>query len=62
MNLSNHTVLLTGATGGMGNAITQQLASQQAHIVATGRSEAELQHLANRLRVTHTGCRIDIMN
>ena len=47
MKLSSATVLLTGATGGIGNEIAQQLVSQGAHVIAVGRSQQSLDHLGN---------------
>jgi short-subunit dehydrogenase len=47
--LTRKTVLLTGATGGLGVAIAEALASQGAGLVLTGRRTAELEALADRL-------------
>jgi short-subunit dehydrogenase len=46
MNLSGRTVLLTGATGGLGHAIARALASRGAKLVLTGRRADVLEPLA----------------
>lgn len=43
-------VLITGATGGLGNALADAFASSGLHIVAHGRDRARLDELADRLR------------
>ncbi|MEO9461060.1 MAG: SDR family NAD(P)-dependent oxidoreductase, partial [Marinomonas sp.] len=43
---TNQTILLTGATGGIGQALAHQLTQQGAHVLATGRAELPLQSLA----------------
>ena len=47
--LSGKNVLLTGATGGIGNALAEALAAEGAALVLSGRREAELTALADRL-------------
>ncbi len=49
MNLSGDTVLLTGATGGIGQAIARALAAGGAKLILTGRREAMLEPLAREL-------------
>ena len=39
MNLAGRTVLLTGATGGLGHAIARRLCTEGAQLVLTGRRE-----------------------
>lgn len=43
------TVLITGATGGLGQAFAEQLAERGSNLVLVGRSEDKLQALAQRL-------------
>lgn len=47
--LADKTVLLTGASGGIGIALAEALAAQHAHLVLSGRRERELNTLAARL-------------
>lgn len=49
MQLRNKKILLTGATGGIGQAIAHALAAQGASLVLAGRDQAKLQTLANSL-------------
>ncbi len=46
MNLAGRTVLLTGATGGLGHAIARRLHAEGAHLVLTGRRTEVLEPLA----------------
>ena len=43
------TVLITGASGGLGQAFAEQLAERGSNLVLVGRSEDKLQALAQRL-------------
>ena len=43
------TALITGASGGLGQAFAEQLAERGSHLVLVGRSEDKLQALAERL-------------
>ncbi len=45
MRISGSTVLLTGATGGIGNAIARALANRGARLIVTGRRGDLLEHL-----------------
>src|SRR3954471_2731079 len=47
--LSGKTVLLTGATGGLGGALAEALAGAGADLVLTGRRQSELEALARRV-------------
>ena len=49
INLENKKVLLTGASGGIGKAIANELASLRADICLTGRNEEELIKLKSEL-------------
>ena len=49
MNIAGRTVLLTGATGGLGNAIARALAEKGAKLVMTGRRTDVLEPLALEL-------------
>ena len=46
MNLAGRTVLLTGATGGLGHAIARRLHAEGASLVLTGRRTEVLEPLA----------------
>ena len=46
MNLAGRTVLLTGATGGLGHAIARRLCTEDAQLVLTGRREDVLGEMA----------------
>lgn len=56
MNLSGRTVLLTGATGGIGQAIAQTLAARGAKLVLTGRRTDVLEPLAAQTGGTARSC------
>ena len=49
MELAGKTVLLTGATGGLGNAIAEAVAERGATLVLSSRKQAELDDLAKSL-------------
>jgi short-subunit dehydrogenase len=49
VELSGARVLLTGATGGIGNAIARALHERGAHVVVTGRRQEQLDELASEL-------------
>lgn len=50
MNLNGTRVMLTGAAGGIGSALAEQLAHRGACLALLGRSDAEVQGLIERLR------------
>ncbi|GAB2994432.1 SDR family NAD(P)-dependent oxidoreductase [Saccharothrix stipae] len=49
MRVSGSTVLVTGATGGIGHSIARELAGRGAKVVLTGRKVAELERLADQV-------------
>lgn len=49
-SLSGRTVLVTGASSGLGVAFAHDLAARGCHLVLVARSEAPMQQLANELR------------
>ena len=49
MNVDGRTVLLTGATGGLGHAIARRLAAAGAHVVLSGRRGEVLADLAGEI-------------
>ncbi|MGY3857317.1 SDR family oxidoreductase [Aeromonas intestinalis] len=49
MNLQGKTVLLTGASGGIGEALAQELAEQGAHLLLQGRKGSALERLRREL-------------
>jgi NAD(P)-dependent dehydrogenase (short-subunit alcohol dehydrogenase family) len=53
-------LLLTGATSGLGQAIAERLAAAGAHLYLTGRSLPQLQALAESLPGNHTYLQLDL--
>ena len=49
MNVAGRTVLITGATGGLGHAIARRLAVAGAHVVLSGRRAEVLSELAGEI-------------
>ena len=48
INLKNTNVVLTGATGGIGNSILENLVDAEANVVATGTNEEKLSTIKNK--------------
>ena len=48
MNLKNKKILITGATGGIGNCIVEKLNSFDSKIIATGTNEEKLENLKKK--------------
>tara|TARA_Y100000816_G_scaffold287846_1_gene271325 strand:- start:559 stop:1296 length:738 start_codon:yes stop_codon:yes gene_type:complete len=48
INLENKNIILTGATGGIGNSIVDTLASLNAKLVVTGTNESKLKEIKNK--------------
>ena len=48
INLKNTNILLTGATGGIGNSILENLVDAGANVVATGTNEEKLNKIKNK--------------
>ena len=48
INLKNTNILLTGATGGIGNSILENLVDAEANVVATGTNDEKLNKIKNK--------------
>ncbi len=48
INLENKNIILTGATGGIGETIVETLISQKANLIASGTNEKKLKELKNK--------------
>jgi NAD(P)-dependent dehydrogenase (short-subunit alcohol dehydrogenase family) len=58
--LRDRTVIITGASDGIGRTLAERCARAAAHVVMVGRNEAKTRHAASELR-SHTGSRrIDV--
>jgi len=53
MNFKNKTVLITGASSGIGAALAQQLSTEVSTLVLVARRQQELEHLSNMLTVNN---------
>jgi len=62
MRLEGRSVLLTGATGGIGGAIARELAARGCAVTVTGRREAELARLITELGPLARGFAADLTN
>ena len=48
INLKNLNIILTGATGVIGNTILDNLMSAGAHVIATGTNEEKLKNIQDK--------------
>jgi|TARA_X000001036_G_scaffold420618_1_gene441655 3-oxoacyl-[acyl-carrier protein] reductase len=53
MNLKNKKILITGATGGIGNSLVEKFNNLNSIIVASGTNEEKLQNLKNKYKNIH---------
>ncbi len=53
MNLENKKVLITGATGGIGNCLIKKFDSLNARVIATGTNEEKLENLKKNFSNIH---------
>lgn len=60
MHLTNARILLTGATGGLGQALAHQLARAGATLLLAGRDAGRLNALNNGLGPSHSSIRADL--
>ena len=60
MNVQNKTIVLTGASGGIGQAIAQELAKQGARLILVSRHSAKLENLAKSLDGEHLSVAVDL--
>ena len=54
MNLQNKTIVLTGASGGIGQAMAHELANNGARLILVGQNIAKLENLAQSLTGEHS--------
>ena len=52
-SFEDKTVLITGASSGIGKAFAQKLAAKKANLILTARSETSLREIADNLKVTY---------
>ena len=50
INLKNTNIILTGATGGIGNSILEKLINAEANVLATGTNEEKLNSIKNKYK------------
>ena len=50
INLENKNIIITGATGGIGNSIVDTLASLKANLLVTGTNEKKLEDIKNKYK------------
>lgn len=62
MDIQGKTLLLTGATGGIGRAMAQALAAQGASLILVSRDSQQLQRLRQQLPGNHLLCAADLAN
>ena len=49
MNLKNKKVLITGATGGIGNSLVEKFYKLESNILATGTNEEKLDQIKKKI-------------
>ena len=54
LNFENTTILITGASSGIGKEFAKQLASKSANLILTARTHADLKKLADELESEYT--------
>ena len=54
MNFKNKKILITGATGGIGNSLVNKFSDLGAEIVATGTNEEKVSHLKKKFPDIYT--------
>ena len=54
MNLKNKKILITGATGGIGNCLVEKFDNLGSNIIATGTNEEKLTNLKKKFPKIHT--------
>ena len=54
MNLKNKKVIITGATGGIGNSLVKKFSDQGSVVLATGTKEDKLKNLKDKFNNVHT--------
>ena len=60
-NLENKRVIITGATGGIGDAITKSFVDNKAKVLATGTNEDKLNKLSNTYKnILTLPCHYDV--
>ena len=60
MNLENRTILITGASGGIGAAISRKLVDAGARLIAVGNEPDKLEQLVQSLQGEHTWVSADL--
>ena len=51
INLKNKNIIVTGASGGIGNSIVKKLSEFEANILATGTKTEKLEELKSKLKM-----------
>ena len=54
MNLKNKKILITGASGGIGNCLVEKFSNLESNIIATGTNEQKLANLKKKFPKIHT--------
>ena len=53
MNLKDKNIILTGATGGIGNSILENLVNAGANVLATGTNEEKLNAIKKKISISN---------